>query len=465
MDVLERVEAHIRAPELIPRGGEVACLVSGGADSTCLWHVLGALGYRVSRRPREPRAARRGVRRGRAVLRRELLGARSSTRSAGRPTEAELRDLRYAADRGRGPARDRPHRLRPGRDGPLPARLERHDARDPRPARGRCRAAAPRRLARGDRGVLPRARPRVPGRLVERRHEARADPRARSCRCSRSSIPRARANLLALAARAAAPPAARSRRRSSSSSRRATGPKRPISGDGVRAVREYDDAPARGGGRVGAVAARERRPGPRRAVAAAGRPARGPVARRCRMCSWTRRCRGPSATPGRSSCPGTTRSSPCRGSPRRRAGKAPSGRYARTAGRQVTSVHADVGEILIDEDDAAGAGRRARRRDLRRLRGPRPPARRRAQGRRLLHRRPDARADGPLRDRLHGDLELRRGDRLLGRRADPQGPRHQHRGPRRARRRGHHRLGAHALVPACATSARASPRRSRSARC
>ncbi len=26
----------------------MTCLVSGGADSTCLWHVLGALGYRVS---------------------------------------------------------------------------------------------------------------------------------------------------------------------------------------------------------------------------------------------------------------------------------------------------------------------------------------------------------------------------------------------------------------------------------
>ena len=47
MDVLERVEAHIRAKELIEPGGEVMCLVSGGADSTCLWHVLSALGYRV----------------------------------------------------------------------------------------------------------------------------------------------------------------------------------------------------------------------------------------------------------------------------------------------------------------------------------------------------------------------------------------------------------------------------------
>jgi tRNA(Ile)-lysidine synthase len=43
-----RVEASIRRNELIPPGGEVTCLVSGGPDSTCLWHVLGGLGYRVS---------------------------------------------------------------------------------------------------------------------------------------------------------------------------------------------------------------------------------------------------------------------------------------------------------------------------------------------------------------------------------------------------------------------------------
>jgi tRNA(Ile)-lysidine synthase len=43
-----RVEEQIRRHELIPPGGGVTCLVSGGADSTCLWHVLGELGYRVS---------------------------------------------------------------------------------------------------------------------------------------------------------------------------------------------------------------------------------------------------------------------------------------------------------------------------------------------------------------------------------------------------------------------------------
>ena len=43
-----RVERFVREQELIPPGGDVTCLVSGGADSTCLWHLLGSLGYRVS---------------------------------------------------------------------------------------------------------------------------------------------------------------------------------------------------------------------------------------------------------------------------------------------------------------------------------------------------------------------------------------------------------------------------------
>ncbi len=41
-----RVEESIRRHDLIAPGGEVTCLVSGGADSTCLWHVLAELGYR-----------------------------------------------------------------------------------------------------------------------------------------------------------------------------------------------------------------------------------------------------------------------------------------------------------------------------------------------------------------------------------------------------------------------------------
>ena len=46
--MLQRIESFIREQGLIEPGGEVTCLVSGGADSTCLWHALGALGYRVS---------------------------------------------------------------------------------------------------------------------------------------------------------------------------------------------------------------------------------------------------------------------------------------------------------------------------------------------------------------------------------------------------------------------------------
>jgi tRNA(Ile)-lysidine synthetase-like protein len=48
VELSKRVEAFIRGHELIPAGGEVTCLVSGGADSTCLWHVLRELGYAVS---------------------------------------------------------------------------------------------------------------------------------------------------------------------------------------------------------------------------------------------------------------------------------------------------------------------------------------------------------------------------------------------------------------------------------
>jgi tRNA(Ile)-lysidine synthetase-like protein len=48
MDLPARVEEFIRRHDLIPPGEGVTCLVSGGADSTCLWHVLRELGYRVS---------------------------------------------------------------------------------------------------------------------------------------------------------------------------------------------------------------------------------------------------------------------------------------------------------------------------------------------------------------------------------------------------------------------------------
>ena len=48
MELLERVEAHIRRHELIEPGGDVLCFVSGGADSTCLLLGLRELGYRAA---------------------------------------------------------------------------------------------------------------------------------------------------------------------------------------------------------------------------------------------------------------------------------------------------------------------------------------------------------------------------------------------------------------------------------
>ncbi|MGH3025613.1 MAG: tRNA lysidine(34) synthetase TilS, partial [Gaiellaceae bacterium] len=48
LEILERIESHIRRHELIEPGGAVLCLVSGGADSTCLFQALRELGYRVS---------------------------------------------------------------------------------------------------------------------------------------------------------------------------------------------------------------------------------------------------------------------------------------------------------------------------------------------------------------------------------------------------------------------------------
>jgi tRNA(Ile)-lysidine synthetase-like protein len=94
VETLARIEEHIRRHELIEPGGDVTCLVSGGADSTCLWHALRELGYRVSAvhvnhglRGEESEAD--------AVFCRDVLGAEVVV-AAPASTEAELRDLRYS---------------------------------------------------------------------------------------------------------------------------------------------------------------------------------------------------------------------------------------------------------------------------------------------------------------------------------------------------------------------------------
>ena len=94
----ERVESFIRAHDLIPSGGEVCCLVSGGADSTCLWHVLGALGYQVSALHVHHKL--RGAASDEdARFCAEVLGADVVERDGRGLTEAELREQRYRVAR------------------------------------------------------------------------------------------------------------------------------------------------------------------------------------------------------------------------------------------------------------------------------------------------------------------------------------------------------------------------------
>ena len=89
-----RIEEDIRAHDLIPNGGEVAALVSGGADSTCLWHVLGALGYRVS--ALHVNHGLRGAESDEdARFCREVLGA-EVVDGRGGTTEDDLRRIRYS---------------------------------------------------------------------------------------------------------------------------------------------------------------------------------------------------------------------------------------------------------------------------------------------------------------------------------------------------------------------------------
>src|SRR3712207_2340833 len=93
--VRARVEEFVRGHELVAPGGDVLCLVSGGADSTCLWHALRTLGYRVGalhvnhklRGPDSEEDAR---------FCREAFGAEVVEAPAPGATEAELRDLRYS---------------------------------------------------------------------------------------------------------------------------------------------------------------------------------------------------------------------------------------------------------------------------------------------------------------------------------------------------------------------------------
>jgi tRNA(Ile)-lysidine synthetase-like protein len=95
----DRIEADVRRHELIEPGGEVCCLVSGGADSTCLQDALRRLGYRVSTlhvnhklRGADSEADARFCA--------EALGAEVVELDGNGLSEAELREQRYSVATG-----------------------------------------------------------------------------------------------------------------------------------------------------------------------------------------------------------------------------------------------------------------------------------------------------------------------------------------------------------------------------
>jgi tRNA(Ile)-lysidine synthase len=268
VDVLERVEAHVRANALIEPGGEVTCLVSGGADSTCLWHVLRELGYDV-----DAVHVHHGLRgadaNADAAHCAETLGARV-VHAPPVETEAELRELRYALTAGAG------------------LRATGHTASD------QVETVLYRIVSSGStRGIRPRredgvVRPLLP--LWREETEAYCRARGLSWRVDASNAgtkrglirervlplleeldPRTRANLLALGADAPRLP----RRLEASlvellSSREGT--RSADLGDGIRAVRAYDMLRLEGSVRWGpwrlesdrpGLVVRSRRPGDR----------------------------------------------------------------------------------------------------------------------------------------------------------------------------------------------------------
>jgi tRNA(Ile)-lysidine synthetase-like protein len=104
VELLQRIEAHIRRHDLIEPGGEVTCLVSGGADSTCLWHTLRELGYRVAA-VHVNHGLRGAESEADASFCAEALHAtviQPSNRLLLGATEAALRDVRYSLTAGHG---------------------------------------------------------------------------------------------------------------------------------------------------------------------------------------------------------------------------------------------------------------------------------------------------------------------------------------------------------------------------
>ena len=318
LELLERIEAHIRRHELIEPGGEVLCLVSGGADSTCLFHALRELGYRVSALHVD-HGLRGAESDDDARFCAERFGADGRARRRRGATEAELRDLRYA-QRARPAARDRPHALATRSRRSSTGSSTSGDADgDQAAARGRRRPAAAaasgarrRRRSAASAGSSWRIDSSNPDTvrglirdeilpLLERIHPAARENILRALD-ERRTMPPALAELLDAPA----------------------GSRRVDLGGGVQAVREHDRLWLERG--PVELAARSRwgdwRIRVRRCQGlryAGGGPATGSPAarRRSRTCSSTQRSRAPTAKAGRSSC-AATRSSRCPGSSRRR---------------------------------------------------------------------------------------------------------------------------------------------------
>ena len=399
--MLERVEAFIREQDLIEPGGEVTCLVSGGADSTCLWHVLGALGYRVS--ALHVAHGLRGAESDEdARFCREALGAEVvAVLEPQSPTEAELRELRYsvATDRLRATghtASDQVESVLLGlvaSGSPQRIKAKREDG-VVRPLLGA--------LARGDPGLLRRARAAATARTRPIPGPKRGLIRDEILPLLERLDPRARASLLALADERPRLPRTLERTLAELLAGR-DGTKSADLGGGVRAVREYDTLRLEGTVQLGAVDARVGAARSSRSAAAAR--GIGSQAARKKVQDLLVDAKVPRAE--RDGWPLVVLRRRGRRRARRRGG-AGLGRSG-----DVETVKDAVGEILIEEDALQARIAELGQEISQGVRGPRPAARRRAQGRRLLHGRPDARADRPVRDRLHGDLELRRGDRLV----------------------------------------------------
>jgi tRNA(Ile)-lysidine synthase len=102
--MLDRVDAFVRERDLLPPGGAVTCLVSGGADSTCLLHALRALGY-GARAVHVAHGLRGAESDADAAFCRDALGAEvmdASGKVPLAPTEADLRAVRYEVTAGLG---------------------------------------------------------------------------------------------------------------------------------------------------------------------------------------------------------------------------------------------------------------------------------------------------------------------------------------------------------------------------